>query len=127
MPSSTLVIRDTSGRSFSDVYAKQASTSDSQKIQQRTEQMILQGITGRATDILIDPRNEAEYAIRFRVDGFLRVHEVLDSNHCNAVINSLKAISGMDIAEKRRPQDGAFMARMPEGDVFFQLGNPQAE
>ena len=114
-------LRDTSGRSFSDVYSNQSSGSDSLKVQHRTEQMILQGIQNRATDILIDPRNESEYSIRFRVDGFLRIHETLESKHCNAIINSLKAVAGMDIAEKRRPQDGAFMARLPAGDVYFRM------
>jgi type II secretory ATPase GspE/PulE/Tfp pilus assembly ATPase PilB-like protein len=115
-------LRDTSGRSFSDIYTSQdRSGTDGLKVQQRTEQMLLQGIKSRATDILIDPRKESEYSIRYRVDGFLRTHEVLESKRCNAVINSLKAVAGMDIAEKRRPQDGAFMARLPEGDVYFRM------
>lgn len=115
-------LHDTSGRSFSDVYTNELrSDSDGLKVQHRTEQMVLQGIKGRATDILIDPRSDSEYTIRFRVDGFLRTHEVIESKNCNAVINSLKAIGGMDIAEKRRPQDGAFMARMPEGNVYFRM------
>ena len=115
-------LRDTSGRSFNDVYVNRGqSGSDNLKILQQTEQMILQGIKSRATDILIDPRKETEYSIRFRIDGFLRTHETLESKQSNAVINSLKAIAGMDIAEKRRPQDGAFMARLPEGDVYFRM------
>lgn len=115
-------LHDTAGRSFNDIYADRGqSGSDSLKIQRETEQMILRGIKSRATDILIDPQNESEYSIRFRIDGFLRTHETLESKHSNAVINSLKAIAGMDIAEKRRPQDGAFMARLPEGDVYFRM------
>lgn len=113
---------DTSGRKFDDVYAKQI---HSQKkdcgIQEFTESTILEGINQRATDILIDPKDESEYTIRFRIDGFLRNHEILDRKKCNAFINSLKAVAGMDIAEKRRPQDGAFMARLPEGEVFFRM------
>ena len=113
---------DTSGKSFHDVYASELrSGANDLKPQQQTEQVILQAIRSRATDILIDPRSESEYTIRFRVDGFLRMHEVVEGKQCNALINSLKAIAGMDIAEKRRPQDGAFMARLPDGDVYFRM------
>jgi len=121
-PKPQIELRDTSGRSFHDVYSKELRTGpDDLKVQQQTEHIVLEGIRSRATDILIDPRKESEYSIRFRVDGFLRIHEVLDSRRCNAIINSLKAVAGMDIAEKRRPQDGAFMARLPEGDVYFRM------
>jgi len=48
----------------------------------------------------------------------LRAHEQIENKTCAAVINSIKAISGMDIAEKRRPQDGAFMARLRTGGLF---------
>lgn len=119
---SEIQLMDTSGRSFQDVYSKQVNQKNVDRtIQRRTERIILAGINGRASDILIDPKNESDYTIRFRVDGFLRVFETLDSASCNAVINSLKAVSGMDIAEKRRPQDGAFMARMSSGEVFFRM------
>lgn len=115
-------LMDTSGRRFDELYSKQIrSDAKDRRVQESTEQMILTGINQRATDILIDPKDEAEYTIRFRVDGFLRVHETIDGKLCNAMINSLKAVSGMDIAEKRRPQDGAFMARIPEGEVYFRM------
>lgn len=118
-------LMDTSGRRFADVYNKQHSdrSESTSKITQYTEQMILTAIRGRASDILIDPKGEESYNIRFRVDGFLRQHEQINGKQCNAVINSLKAISGMDIAEKRRPQDGAFMAQLPEGQVYFRMAS----
>ncbi|MHC5082444.1 MAG: GspE/PulE family protein, partial [Planctomycetota bacterium] len=115
-------LRDTSGRSFDDVFSKQVRAQGNDRaVQERTEALILDGINSRATDILIDPKDESDYTIRFRVDGFLRVFEEIPSQQCNAMLNSLKAVSGMDIAEKRRPQDGAFMARIPEGDIFFRM------
>ncbi len=118
----TIELLDTAGRSFESIYSRQIQgESGGRKIQQRTGEMILAGINSRASDILIDPKSDNEYTIRFRVDGFLRIHEVIDSADCNAIINSLKAISGMDIAEKRRPQDGAFMARIADGEVYFRM------
>lgn len=120
----SIELRDTSGRSFDAVYSsavRSGGSEGSRKIQERTEGMILEGINSRASDILIDPKSDSEYTIRFRVDGFLRLFEVLEGHECNAMINSLKAIAGMDIAEKRRPQDGAFMAKMSDGEVYFRM------
>ncbi len=118
----TIELLDTSGRSFDAVYVKELRGDGADRnIQERTEAMILKGINGRASDILIDPKSDSEYTIRFRVDGFLRLFNVLERHECNAMINSLKAIAGMDIAEKRRPQDGAFMAKLQDGDVYFRM------
>ena len=118
----TIELLDTSGRSFESVYSKQVRADGSErKVQERTEAMILKAINSRASDILIDPRSDSNYTIRFRVDGYLREHEVVGGADCNALINSLKAVSGMDIAEKRRPQDGAFMAKMSDGEVYFRM------
>ncbi len=118
----TIELLDTSGRSFESVYSRQIQGDPrSRKVQERACEMILAGINSRASDILIDPKSDSEYTIRFRVDGFLRIHEMVDSAACNALINSLKAIAGMDIAEKRRPQDGAFMAKISNGEVYFRM------
>ena len=117
-------LMDTSGRIFAEVYSRQIRTrSQEHETQMRTEKMTLEGIQSRASDILIDPKDDKNYSIRFRVDGFLREYESLPSVKANPIINSLKAISGMDIAEKRRPQDGAFMARLPEGQVYFRMAS----
>ena len=116
-------LMDTSGKGISDVYTRDSrSRSEAQEVVRYTEQAILSAIQSRASDILIDPQGD-KYAIRFRVDGFLRLYEQIDDKRSNAVINSLKAISGMDIAEKRRPQDGAFMAQTPRGQIYFRMAS----
>ncbi len=120
----SIELMDTAGRHFADVYAQQSSgRRTNREILDLTERIILEGLQSRATDILIDPKSDVVYTIRYRVDGLLRVHEEIDSKICNAVINSIKAISGMDIAEKRRPQDGAFMARTPDGEIYFRVAS----
>lgn len=117
-------LMDTTGRVFADVYSRQIrSRSHEYETQIRTEKMTLDAIQSRASDILIDPKGDSHYAVRFRVDGFLREYDVLPAQKAQPIINSLKAISGMDIAEKRRPQDGAFMARLPEGQVYFRMAS----
>lgn len=58
-----------------------------------------------ASDIHIEPLEEVT-RVRLRIDGLLcTAVEVLRSNH-NAIISRIKIICGMDIAEKRLPQDG---------------------
>ena len=115
---------DTSGRSFLEVYGTQGDKKDpGKKILTLAESIILDAIHDRASDILMDPKDGKVFTIRFRVDGVLRVASQIESEKCVAIVSSLKAISGMDIAEKRRPQDGAFMAKIPKGNVYFRAAS----
>jgi type II secretory ATPase GspE/PulE/Tfp pilus assembly ATPase PilB-like protein len=88
-----------------------------------TEQMIANALDARATDILIDPKDDFNYIVRYRVDGVLNIAYKLKSGQCEAVINSIKVISSMDIAEKRRPQDGSFTAKTPETTASFRVAS----
>ncbi len=76
-----------------------------------------------ASDILIDPADDMTYTVRLRIDGVLRTVKTLKSNICRAVVNSIKAISGMDISEKRRPQDGAFIAKKENKTSSFRVAS----
>lgn len=69
----------------------------------------------RASDIHIEPRRD-KGLIRFRIDGVL--HHVYElPNLVNAAVTSrLKILGRMDVAEKRRPQDGRVKTVSPEGD-----------
>ena len=68
-------------------------------------QIIEQAVHNRASDIHIEPM-ENQVRIRFRVDGVL--HEAMrhDIALHTALIARIKNVSGLDISEKRRPQDG---------------------
>ncbi|GHD19849.1 secretion pathway ATPase [Halioglobus japonicus] len=68
----------------------------------------------RASDIHIEPRRE-QGDVRFRIDGVL--HSVYELPHqvCAAVTSRIKILGRMDVAEKRRPQDGRLKTRSPEG------------
>lgn len=58
-----------------------------------------------ASDIHIEP-DERELRIRFRIDGVLRVQTTADRRIATALVSRLKLMAGLDIAEKRLPQDG---------------------
>src|SRR5690606_33827853 len=68
----------------------------------------------RASDIHIEPRRELG-KVRFRIDGVLhRVYE-LPSPVLAAVTSRLKILGRMNVAEKRKPQDGRVKTRSPAG------------
>jgi len=68
----------------------------------------------RASDIHLEPRRE-QGNVRFRIDGVL--HEVyqVPASVMPAVTSRLKIMARMDLAEKRKPQDGRIKIRSPEG------------
>lgn len=61
----------------------------------------------RASDIHVEPQ-ESQLRIRFRIDGVLYVQMEADAKIASAVALRLKLMSGLDISEKRLPQDGRF-------------------
>jgi type II secretory ATPase GspE/PulE/Tfp pilus assembly ATPase PilB-like protein len=121
--SSSIILLDPSGKSINEVYGSQSKDDTAKKTVAVAERLIGDAVDALASDILINPAEDFEYDIRFRVDGVLSPYKKIDSNMCGALVNSIKAISGMDISEKRRPQDGAFVAKVPDGTVSFRVAS----
>jgi len=117
-----IVLMDSSGRNIREIYGH-GNNKQKRSILDLTESIIDDSIEKRASDILIDPRSDSVYTIRFRIDGTLNTYKELDAEIARAVVNSLKAISNMDIAERRRPQDGAFLARIDTMNVSFRVAS----
>lgn len=67
--------------------------------------LISQAITDKASDIHIEP-GERELHVRYRIDGVLHEMQRAPKNVQNGVISRLKIMSDIDIAERRKPQDG---------------------
>ena len=65
----------------------------------------------RASDIHIES-SEKRYRVRFRIDGILHDMEFLEETFYLATVSRVKLLSGLDIAEKRLPQDGKFSTRI---------------
>ncbi len=119
----SITLLDSSGKSLSEVYGRQQGDKRDQARLRETENIIADAIENLSSDILIDPTSNTNYDIRLRIDGLLRTVKQMEFSTASAVVNSIKAISGMDIAEKRRPQDGAFTARTPDGTVSFRVAS----
>jgi type II secretory ATPase GspE/PulE/Tfp pilus assembly ATPase PilB-like protein len=123
---SALRLLDSSGRSMDEVYGHGQGQQASAQILDLTETLIADALDRRASDLLIDPKDETSYVVRLRVDGLLRTAKELDGETARAVVNSVKAVAGMDIAERRRPQDGAFIARRGEATSSFRVASAGA-
>jgi general secretion pathway protein E len=68
----------------------------------------------RASDIHLEPRREAS-KMRFRIDGVLHKVFELPTPVMTAVVSRIKVLGRMDLAERRRPQDGRIKTRSPGG------------
>ena len=120
---SKIKLLDTSGNELTQLYGHGKMRRQDSHILNLTEEIIVAALDDRASDILVDPKSDSLYTLRFRVDGVLREIDKLETDTCLAVINSIKAVSNMDIAERRRPQDGAFVAKTEEGTVSFRVAS----
>lgn len=68
-------------------------------------QLLLDGLNSRATDIHIEPFR-GRLNIRLRIDGMLTEARSAPAHMARAIVSRVKILSGLDIAERRLPQDG---------------------
>jgi general secretion pathway protein E len=74
----------------------------------------------RASDIHVEPKRD-EALVRMRIDGVLHtIHRLPKAVH-NAVISRVKTLARMDIAERRRPQDGRFKTTHKDLEVELRV------
>jgi type II secretory ATPase GspE/PulE/Tfp pilus assembly ATPase PilB-like protein len=123
---SMLQLFDSTGTELSEIYGHGNGRQGDRKVLDLTAWIIDDALKQRASDILVDPLDRATYAVRLRIDGALRTVQELPIETCKAVINSVKAVSNMDIAERRRPQDGAFSAGRNGSTVSFRVASAGA-
>ncbi len=83
--------------------------------------IIIEAVTERATDVHIEPY-EKELVVRYRVDGVLQRANVpaTINRFANAIISRMKIMANMNIAEKRKPQDGRITFRHRTADRGFE-------
>lgn len=78
--------------------------------------VLAQAMDRGASDIHVEP-SETTFSVRFRVDGVLHEVLALPLARFAAVASRIKLVSGMDIAERRLPQDGRLSARVSGKEV----------
>lgn len=67
--------------------------------------VLADAVRARASDVHVEPQ-AGELRIRYRIDGLLRDVMTVPRNATSAAVSRIKIVSGLDIAERRRPQDG---------------------
>ncbi len=76
----------------------------------------------RASDIHLEPRQD-DAVIRFRIDGILHEIETVPYGVHGAITSRVKVMAGMNIAERRRPQDGRIKTQRADREVELRVSS----
>jgi general secretion pathway protein E len=82
--------------------------------------LIAGAVEKRASDIHVEPF-ETELRIRYRIDGHLAEQEPAPRAAASAIVSRLKLMAGLDIAERRLPQDGRIKLPVAGRDIDFRV------
>jgi type II secretory ATPase GspE/PulE/Tfp pilus assembly ATPase PilB-like protein/CheY-like chemotaxis protein len=88
-----------------DEYSASAEEAQQRPIIKLVDTLIADGITSRASDIHVEPA-EGGVSVRYRIDGVLRQVMKIPRSAGIPLVSRVKIMSGMDIADRLRPQDG---------------------
>ena len=89
-------------------------SADDRPVVQIVDWLLQYAFEQRASDIHLEPRRDKGH-FRFRIDGSLHPVYQIPPAVMNAVTSRIKILGRMDVAEKRRPQDGRIKTRSPAG------------
>jgi len=84
--------------------------------------IIMQAVKDKASDIHVEP-DEKVLRVRYRVDGLLHEGPKPPKELEAAIISRIKVLSGMDIAERRRPQDGRIMMKIHSRSIDLRVSS----
>jgi general secretion pathway protein E len=90
-------------------------------IVQAIDMMLTQAVRDRASDIHIEPQEDC-LLVRNRIDGVLHDAVRLPLGVHTAILTRIKVMANLNIAERRRPQDGQFSATVANKKVDFRVG-----
>ncbi|MHC4473199.1 MAG: GspE/PulE family protein [Planctomycetota bacterium] len=95
-------------------------TEDDAPVVRLVDSLINDAVRGRASDIHVEPLTD-RVRIRYRIDGHCREVQQVPKTLQGPVISRLKIMSGMDMAEKRRPQDGRIAMKVDGREIDFRV------
>ena len=110
-----------------DVYTPLAATTssaspDDAPLIELVNDLISQAVREEASDIHIETYEQMS-RIRYRVDGQLYIHFEYPASLHPTVVSRIKIMSGMDIAEKRRPQDGRILTTIDGRHIDLRVSS----
>ena len=95
---------------------------DTQAVPRIVEFLIHRAYVQRASDIHVEP-TEAGLLVRNRVDGMLHDENLLPHEFQRAITSRIKILSNMDVAERRRPQDGRVSVKINEVPIDIRTSS----
>jgi general secretion pathway protein E len=98
-------------RTLSDEVSHLRELAEEAPVIELVNNLISQAFEEGASDIHVEPA-EYDFRVRFRIDGVLQTRLILPRDRFDAVASRIKLVSGLDIAERRLPQDGRFSVRL---------------
>jgi len=84
--------------------------------------LIMDAIKDKASDIHIEP-GEEDLKVRYRIDGILHEGPTPPKEWASAIVSRIKVLAKMDIAEKRKPQDGRIQFKMQGRNVDLRISS----
>lgn len=90
------------------------------------DMIIEQAVRDRASDIHIVPRKE-DLKVMYRIDGVLHEAVSLPKGVHQALLSRIKVLGNMNIAERRRPQDGGFSMPVGDREVNFRVATVETQ
>jgi len=105
---------------YSELGNRSGIESTDKHIQNAVDHLFSHALEQRASDIHIEPKRN-ESIVRIRIDGVLHVTYSMPKVVHNAVVSRLKSMSRLNIAEKRRPQDGRTKLKAMEKDIEIRI------
>ena len=88
-------------------------------------EVLEEAMSERASDVHLEPQSDG-CRVRFRIDGALQERLTFTRTDGLRVVAALKALAQIDVAEKRKAQDGRFRVRSGNGDVDFRAATTNA-
>ena len=111
-------VRGQAGETFTESTLSQ----DSGAVVRLVNQIIEDACQERASDIHIEPQGEEhELRIRLRIDGYCYDYRTLPASARKPLVSRLKVMAQLDIAERRKPQEGKMKVSLPDGDVEVRV------
>ena len=109
-----------SGTRFLDEVSHLRELAEEAPVVELVQSLMSQAFNERASDLHVEPE-ERSFHVRFRIDGVLQNRLTLPRERFDAIASRIKLISGMDIAERRLPQDGRLSVRIGGEEVDVRV------
>ncbi len=105
---------------FIQLHSADELPSNDQHVVNAVNHLFVYAFDQKASDIHIEPKRDVSL-VRMRIDGVLHTVYKLPKNVHSAILSRIKNLSGLDMAEKRRPQDGRIKTGKKDVEVEIRV------